>query len=48
MIIAPHTMKVGNEDEWGDLECPYTACPTDTTYVGLFADTGVNKRDNDE
>jgi hypothetical protein len=41
-------MKGENENEWGDLECPYKACQTDTTDGGLFTDTGVNERSDDE
>jgi len=37
-----------NEDEWGDLECLYTACHAVITDRALFTDTGVNERGEDE
>ena len=38
-----------NEDEWGDLECGlYEACQAAITDRGLFADTGVNERGENE
>ena len=41
-------MKEVNENEWGDLECLYTACQTAITDKGFFTDTCVNERGENE
>ena len=41
-------MNVLNEDEWGDLECLHKACQAAITDGGLFTDTGVNERGENE
>jgi len=41
-------MKRMNEDEWGDVECLYKACQMATTDGGLFTDTGVHERGENE
>jgi len=46
IIIAP--LGILSEDEWGDLECLYKACQADITDGGLFTDTGVNERGENE
>jgi len=45
-IIAP--LSILNEDEWGDLECLYKACQAPITDGGLFTDTGVDERGENE
>ena len=37
-----------NKDERGDLECLYEACQAAITEGGLFTDTGVNERGENE
>jgi len=37
-----------NEDEWEDLECLYTAYQAPITEGGLFTDTGVHERGENE
>jgi len=37
-----------SEDEWGDLECLYKAFQAAITDGGLFTDTGVDERDENE
>ena len=41
-------MNVMNEDELGDLECLYKVCQAAITVGGLFTDTGVYERGEDE
>jgi len=36
------------EDQWGDLECLHKACPAAITDGGLFTDTGVDERCENE
>jgi len=36
------------EDQWGDLECLHKACQAAITGGGLFADTGVDERCENE
>jgi len=36
-------MKRMNEDELGDLDCPYKPCQTAKTVGGLFTDNGINE-----
>jgi len=36
------------EDQWGDLECLYKACQAAITDGGLFTDTGVDERCENE
>jgi len=36
------------EDQWGDLECPHKACQEAITDSGLFRDTGVDERCENE
>jgi len=36
------------EDEWGDLEYLYKACQAAITYGGLFTDTGIHERGENE
>jgi len=36
------------EDQWGDLECPHKACQATITDGGLFTDTGVDERGENE
>jgi len=37
-----------SEDEWEDLECLYKACQSAITDGGLFTDTGVDERVENE
>jgi len=37
-----------SEDKWGDLECLYKACQSAITDGGLFRDTGVDERGENE
>jgi len=37
-----------NDDQWRDLECLYKACQTVRTDEGLFTDTGVDERGDNE
>jgi len=46
IIIAPLTTV--SEDLWGDLECLYKACQAAITDGGLFTDTGVDERGENE
>jgi len=46
MIIAPLT--IVSEDQWEDLECLYKACQAARTDEGLFKDTGVDERGENE
>jgi len=46
IIIAPLT--IVKEDQWGDLECLYKACQAARTDIGLFTDTGVDERCENE
>jgi len=36
------------EDQWGDLECLHKACQAAITDGGLFTDTGVDERGENE
>jgi len=42
IIIPPLT--IVSDDQWGDLECLYKACQAARTDGGLFTDTGVDER----
>jgi len=46
IIIVP--LRIVSEDEWGDLECLYKACKAAITDGGLFTDTGVHERGENE
>jgi len=46
IIIAPLT--IVSEDQWGDLECLYKVCQAAITDEGLFTDTGVDERGENE
>jgi len=50
IIISP--LSILSEDEWGDLECLYlytgTLNQAVTTDGGLFTDTGINERGENE
>jgi len=46
IIIVP--LSILSEDQWGDLECQYKACQAARTDGGLFTDTGVDERDENE
>jgi len=46
LIIAP--LSILSEDEWGDLECRYKARQAAITDGGLFTDTGVHNRGENE
>jgi len=46
IIIAPLIVVSG--DQWGDLECLYKACQVTRTDGGLFTDTGVDERCENE
>jgi len=46
IIIAPLT--IVKEDQWGDLECLYKAYQAAITDGGLFTDTGVDERCENE
>jgi len=37
-----------NEDEWEDLECLHKACKAVITNRGIFTDTGVHERGENE
>jgi len=37
-----------SDDQWGDLECLYKACQAVKTDRGLFTDTGVDERGENE
>jgi len=37
-----------SEGQWGDLECFYKACQAAITDGGLFTDTGVDERGENE
>jgi len=37
-----------SENKWGDLECLYEACQAARTDGGLFTDTGVDERGQNE
>jgi len=37
-----------HHDQWGDLECLYKACQAARTDGGLFTDTGVDERGENE
>jgi len=41
-------LSILSEDEWGDLECLYITCQAVKTDGGLFADTGVDERGENE
>ena len=41
-------MNVVNENEWGDLECLYKTCQEAIIDGGLFTDSGVNERGENE
>jgi len=45
-IIAP--LSILSDDEWGDLDCLYKACQAAITDGGLFTDTGINERGENE
>jgi len=45
-MIAPLT--VVSDDQWGDLECLYKACQAAISDGGLFTDTGVDERGENE
>jgi len=42
------SLSILSEDEWGDLECLYKACQVARTDEGLFTDTGVDERGENE
>jgi len=46
IIIAPLT--IVEEDQGGDLECLHKACPSAITDGGLFTDTDVDERCENE
>jgi len=46
IIIAPRSILT--ENEWGDLKCLYKACQTAITDGGLFTETGVHERGENE
>jgi len=46
IIIAPLT--IVSEDQWGDLECLCKACQANRTDEGLFTDTGIDERGENE
>jgi len=46
IIIAPQT--IVKEDQWGNLECLHKACQAAKTDEGLFTDTGVDERCENE
>jgi len=46
IIIAP--LSILSEDEWGDLQCMYTACQAATSDGALITDIGVHERDENE
>jgi len=46
IIIAP--LGILSEDEYEDFECLYKACQSAITDVGLFRDTGVGERGENE
>jgi len=46
IIIAPLT--IVKEDQWGDLECLHKACQAAKTDGGLFTDTSVDERCENE
>jgi len=41
-------LTVVSDDQWGDLECLYMACQAAITDGGLFTDTGVDERGENE
>jgi len=45
-MIAP--LSILSEEEWGDLECLYKANQAAITDGGLFTDTGVHERGENE
>jgi len=47
IIIIARLSKV-SEGEWGDLKCLYKVCQTAITDGGLFTDTGVDERSENE
>jgi len=48
IIIIISLFSILSEDEWGDLECLYKSCQAAITDGGLFTDTGVNERGENE
>jgi len=46
IVIAP--LSIVSEDEWGHLERLYNACQSAATDRGLFRDTGVYERGENE
>jgi len=46
IIIAPLT--IVKEDQWEDLECLHKGCQAAITDGGLFTDTGVDERSENE
>jgi len=48
ILIIIARLSLLSEDEWGDLEWLYKACQTAITDGGLFTDTGVNERGENE
>jgi len=46
IIIAPLT--IVKEDQWGDLECLHKACQAAILDGGLFTDTGIDERCENE
>jgi len=46
IIIAPLT--IVSDDQWGDIECLYKACQAARFGGGLFTDTGVDERGENE
>jgi len=48
IIIIIATLSILNEDEWEDSGCLYKACQSAITDGGLFRDTGIDERGENE
>jgi len=48
MIILIVPLTIVKEDQWGDLDCKHKACQAAVTDRGLFADTGIDERCENE
>jgi len=48
IIIIIALLTIMSEDQWGDLECLYTACQAAITDGGLFTHIGVDEQGENE
>jgi len=48
ILIIIALLTIVKEDQWGDLECLHKACQAAITDGGLFTDTGVDERCENE